>query len=251
MKKLDLSAVTSTIGFPVKNGTFEFLQNAYQELITAVYRAAVERPGNTGPFVLAGCSTNIIGPTLYITAGWIFYNDEIYQTNSAALTITGGLTPVANIVTTNYTTNADPVIFSDLVSRNVHNIRKITFTNGTSGSGSFDFNDVVFTYPIIESRSVMTTDTLDFSRDRTIIYLNPCSTSALTFDSTNAVIGNTIIIQTPISVFTSLTFPSSPTFIYLTSPVGIDIAWTTLNMKITYLGAASGNSYFSLEYFGY
>lgn len=141
MKKLITSDITSTIGFPPKKGTWDFLQNSYQECISSIIintiteKFGIYHPGMV--YILNGLVLST-GANYSISDGSVFYNGEIYQYPGGTFPVAGGV-PVANLLITQYTsgTEADPVTFTDLVARNVHNIRAIVFVSGATGSGSF------------------------------------------------------------------------------------------------------------------
>lgn len=146
MKRLKTSDITSTIGFPPKKGTFDFIQDSYKECISSVIISMIlEKFGTYYPgtvYILNGLNLST-GVNYTIDAGAVFYQGsepfgEVYQYDGGTFPVSGGV-PVANFLQTQYSTGteADPVTFTDLVARNVHDIRKITFVSGASGSGSF------------------------------------------------------------------------------------------------------------------
>lgn len=144
MRKVDLSAVSTSIGMPIKSGTIQHLQLAYQEALDALAKAAIGSTYDATKFyILYGCVNSTSAPTFTISAGAIFYNGEIYLVDAVTFTAGGGNTAVGTITTTQYTTNADPVEFTDGITRNVHNIRKIVFADGASGSGNVDFGNLL------------------------------------------------------------------------------------------------------------
>ena len=143
MKILDTSPITSAVGFPPKSGTWNFLQLAYQECVESIIRNLIGSAYSTSnAYVLWGILPS--GP-FSLSAGAIFYNGKIYL-------YSGGLAPVSylpnvalvNISQTQYTTNADPVLFTDSNTYNVHNIFSISLSSGTSGTGGIcDFSALI------------------------------------------------------------------------------------------------------------
>jgi hypothetical protein len=134
MKILDTSPITSAVGFPPKSGTWNFLQLAYQECVESIIRNLIGSSYSTSNgYILWGM---LYSPPSSLTAGAIFYNGKIYL-------YAGGFVPanivpnvtLVNIGQTQYTTNADPVLFTDGNNYNVHNIFSISLSSGTSGTG--------------------------------------------------------------------------------------------------------------------
>lgn len=144
MKKLDTSAIAPGIAFKPKGGTLMFLQLAYQEALAELtYNKIGSSYDPTKGYILNGCVNTGSGSNYVISAGSIFFNGEIFIVPAATFTISGGNVAEGAITTTQYITDADPSVFTDGVSRNVHNIRQIVFAPALSGSGSVDFNNAV------------------------------------------------------------------------------------------------------------
>lgn len=147
MKKLDLSAVTTTIGMPQKSGALTHIQSAYQEAIDRAVRAIIGGSlyDPAVAYILHGCEATGTDPgARTISAGAVFFNGEVYLVDAASFTTAGSEVAVGTITTTYYAdTIADPVQFTDGVNRNVHQIRKVVFDAGLIGSGDFDFDDAV------------------------------------------------------------------------------------------------------------
>ena len=153
MKKLDTSACTVTTGFPPKQGTWDFLQAAYTEAISAAIISMIGAAYDpTVYYRLYGAVRTVTGSgsstTVSFTTGAAFYNGEVFlfpATTSLLAFATLG------IVTTQYTTNADPVTFTDGIARNVHNIRTIGIIGITTivgGPGDLtNFRNPVNTIP--------------------------------------------------------------------------------------------------------
>ena len=156
-KKLDTSACSATVGFPPKQGTWDFLQQAHQEEAAAIIEGMIGPAYSPGVvYVINGCeyttSTTTTGgvTTTYanITAGAIFCNGEIFTFAApAAFAInTTTQTVVIDLLTQPYTTNpvtggpanADPVLFAGMLTAiPVHDIRTVSFGAGAPGSGMF------------------------------------------------------------------------------------------------------------------
>lgn len=145
MKKIKVSDIAGGAGFKVKKGTIVHLQEAYSELGEAIVRSRIGNGYSSSvAYLLYGLVNSTPGGLTYtLGAGSIFYNGEIFPVDAVTVVCSGGEVPVASIVTTNYTgLTADPVEFTDGNTYDVHEIRKITFTNAATGSGLFDFSAI-------------------------------------------------------------------------------------------------------------
>lgn len=144
MKKLLTTNITSTSKMPIRKMTLDHLQNAYKETIDAVCASLIGNSyGNIGQFAITGVVNSTPGGLTYtLDAGWIMYNGTLYQFDAATIVCGGGQVPIASIATT-YATG-DPTEFTDAVSYNIHEIKKITFAAGTSGAGLFDYSQLLF-----------------------------------------------------------------------------------------------------------
>lgn len=141
MKILDVTPITSSAQMPIKKGTLQFLQDAYKEVIAAILKGTIGAGySNSVYYVLHGCTNSGSGSNFVISSGAIFFNGEIYLVDAATFTTTGGQVPVMNIVTTQYTTNADPVTFTNGVAYDVHDIRKIVISAGTASGNQYNVN---------------------------------------------------------------------------------------------------------------
>jgi hypothetical protein len=145
MLKLNTTPITDAAQFPIKKGTLRFLQEAYQGNDINIL-AALRQPNTINPSVVSvlwGCENTGTGSNYIIGAGAVVYLNEIFVFDGATFTVTSGV-PVATIAVTQDTTNADPVTFTDGVARNVHDIRKLSIAEATSGSGIANYSAFVF-----------------------------------------------------------------------------------------------------------
>lgn len=145
MRKIDVSAVTSSIGLPIKSGTLSHMQSAYQEALGALGKGlAGSSYDPTKVYVLNGCVNSGSGSNYIISAGAVFFNNEVYLVDAATFT-TSGANVAVGVVTTSFFSDvtADPVEFTDGVLRNIHQIRKIVMQAGLSGSGAANFLDFI------------------------------------------------------------------------------------------------------------
>lgn len=170
MKILDVSSITDTSQFPIKRGTLQFLQDAHKEVFNEILIALLSGVGSF-PYVLNGMLNIGSGLNYIISAGSVFdpNTGEVFLCDGNTFTASVGQVAVVSLVTTQYSTYADPVTFTDGVTRNVHNIRKIQVTAGTAGgSGTTDYicdySDLVFNrfaIPEIANQSEVNTGTND------------------------------------------------------------------------------------------
>lgn len=147
MNRIKTTDITTGVAMPVKKGTLDHLQSAYREdeldimqMLASQGDAEVYPLFNT-PMIMYGC--RYLSGIGAVSQGAIIFKNEIFRTDGAV-----GITPgfgqvvIGTITTTNLTaTDADPVEFSNAATYNVHEIRKITWSAGTSGSGDFDLDD--------------------------------------------------------------------------------------------------------------
>lgn len=157
MKQLQISSITPTSFFPVKEGTLVFLQQAYTELLSSILVSNMQYAAYdpTKVYTLYGGTQSVGSTTTTFTAGAYFFDGEIYI--SPGNTITNpisGNTWVLNLYVSNYSTYADPVTFSDGTVNNCHYIRQAVFGTGTpgtgtlSGTGASDYGNLVaYSYP--------------------------------------------------------------------------------------------------------
>lgn len=160
MNVLDTSSITDSSEFPIKQGTLVFLQQAYTQIVAAVMQALLSPSYNPSTvYVLYGVVNSGTAPFYNITAGAVFYQGEIFIVPAAAFTATGSNIGVFQIVTSQFTTNADPVTFADLAVRNVHNIRQMQIVQGASGSGIADYTAASYCSFVIPKQLNLTADT--------------------------------------------------------------------------------------------
>lgn len=142
---LDNSAITDLAQLPYKKGTVKFLQDSHKIDLANVVSSLLNIDGvNTTAYVLYGCINTGTYPAYNISDGVIYYGGEIYNVAASSFTATGSNVAVLKLVVTQYTTDADPVTFTDSVARNVHNIRTLNFIGAASGSGIVDYTALIF-----------------------------------------------------------------------------------------------------------
>jgi hypothetical protein len=141
MKVLDTSFESPTSSQPMKQGSMNLIQQAWQEVTTSLALNIIGKGYNPAKvYILYGCVNSGSGSNYIISAGAVFYAGEAYQVPAITFTAAGGQTAVGTIVT-NFVvaSNADPVVFTDGASHNVHQNRIITIASAVSGSGTADF----------------------------------------------------------------------------------------------------------------
>jgi len=143
MRKLLTNFVVPGIAQPIKSGTLDHLQLAYQEALTALGRSQIGKDYDpTKVYVLYGCVNSDTAPNYDISAGAVFFNGEVYLVDA---TVFVAADTAVGTVTVSYFASAiaDPVTFTDGIAHNVHEIKKMVIADAASGSGDADFEDWV------------------------------------------------------------------------------------------------------------
>jgi hypothetical protein len=121
-------------------GTINFLQAAYQQGFAATIQTLIGLTYDaTKVYILYGCEYTISGSG-HMTSGVVFFNGEFYLSPSQTILLTSGVL-VSNLTVTPYTTalGGDPMKFDNsgtITTNNVHNQRLVTYSYGTSGTGT-------------------------------------------------------------------------------------------------------------------
>lgn len=144
MKKISTNQIISqTSKQPFTGRSLKFLQDARDENDAAIIKGIIT--SNLGgysltvPYVISGCVVSDSGKD--VTDGEIFYGGKFYQ-----VTGVNGTTNVAQFVLTKtQDATADPLLFSDSVSKNVHDIYTYVATD-TATPGDFDSSDLTSMY---------------------------------------------------------------------------------------------------------
>jgi hypothetical protein len=147
MKKVKFTDISSTSAMPFKSGTLAHLQAASQESDLNIIQMLIAQndtevnPAALPARIMYGCRK--VGSNISI--GCVVYGDEIFLCPAVT-----GLTPgvgqvIVGTITTTFITaaNYDPALFSDGTSNNVHENRRIVWSVGTSGSGTFNYDDLL------------------------------------------------------------------------------------------------------------
>lgn len=142
MKKVITSNINSTVSMPFKKGVLDHMQEAWQEVATAICRSigTNDAPGGSAAAdILYGLVNTGSGSTYTISAGAVYTGGEIFLApNTASFTVTGGNTAVVCLVTTQRTgTDSDPVQHTDGNNYNVLPIRTVEVKAGTSSTPGY------------------------------------------------------------------------------------------------------------------
>lgn len=134
MKKIITSDILDpNIAQPFTGKSLTFLQDGLQNAIANV-AGSINNGTPLSPLILWGCvQTDIGSGNFSCSAGAIMYLSEIYVVDVVASVATTATTSIFNRVITNDPT-ADPLIFTDAVSRNVHKIRKAAYVDTASAT---------------------------------------------------------------------------------------------------------------------
>jgi hypothetical protein len=139
---LKTSDITAGAAMPIKRGTLDFLFNELADMRKILVQT---NAGNTNTaYILYGLVPTITGTSYAFTEGYVYFDSIIYYVPAATITVSGSNIPVFKYNTTSYTTNADPVLFSDNNTYNVHEIRNATISADVTGSGFFDWANVKY-----------------------------------------------------------------------------------------------------------
>lgn len=227
MRKVDLSAISPTIGMPEKSGTLIHIQNAYQEIEAEIIKRLI---GPTYSTTIPYRVNGLINTGGTVSAGSVFYDGELFFVDSFALPGTAN----ASIDTTYYTaTEADPVDFTDGTPRSVHEIRKISF--GTPNPLGWAFSNLTeLGQPAFTINPVFPL-TITFDQPKTYyrsLIANPAAALTVTLSDAGAVNGTEVTFMfqsdgTSLALTNSLTgFASIMGIGGYTNPVTITVGNT-------------------------
>jgi len=145
MKKLEVTPITNSAQFFPKKGTLEFLQLCFREGFTELIKSLIGPTYSASTmYILRGVVNSGTYPTYTTTEGVVFWAGEFYLIDAASFTASGSDVAVFSIITTQYTTDADPCTFSDATTHNIHDIHKMQLTAAASGSGLANYAAAVF-----------------------------------------------------------------------------------------------------------
>lgn len=140
MKKLITSYASTTKGQPLPIESIAHIQTGLTEAILSFAKRMYK---GTGFQVIYGLENSGVYPNYVIAEGWVYDGTELFYVPAATFTATG-----ANVALLSYNTaylGIDPIAFSNLVSHNVHQIKTMVLSQGTTGSADVDYAALRFT----------------------------------------------------------------------------------------------------------
>ena len=140
MKKVLTTGITTTSQQPYTKQTHDWYNAMTLEATEAIVKSLIPSSYYTGKLVvLNGCVLTGTNPGIRtITAGWVWYNGEIYKVDAATFTTTT-LLPIGVWAIVNTDT---PLTFSDGSIKPVHRESKFRISAALAGTGLFDENNV-------------------------------------------------------------------------------------------------------------
>ncbi len=126
---------------PFTGRSLDFIQDATKNVILGVTQSLIgESYDSSKAYIIKGLDA--YGTNQY-NEGFVLWGGEIYYSPGKSSITAFANVPVLTITVANDAT-ADPVTFSDLVSRNVHNVRTLVLSDAVSGSGTFDLSNAIY-----------------------------------------------------------------------------------------------------------
>lgn len=145
MKKIDTQYILANTGMPIKSGSIDHIFNALSDTCVATFNTLNNNYDPTRPNVMYGIVDTSTGGTCTIGAGAVIWNEELFFVPATSFVINN--VPVA-VISTSYVVgaNADPVLMTDGVSRNVHAIRTIEIVDGSNATPNYvaDLTDFIY-----------------------------------------------------------------------------------------------------------
>lgn len=145
MKKIDTQFILANTGMPIKSGSIDHIFNALSDTCVATYKSLNNNYDPARPNVMYGCVDTSTGSTCTISAGAVIWNEELFFVPATSFSFTN--VPVA-VISTSYVlgANADPVLMTDGVNRNVHAIRTIEIVDGSNATPNYvaDLTDFIY-----------------------------------------------------------------------------------------------------------
>lgn len=130
--------ISSSKRQPYTQRTHIHYNDMITEAVQSLAKMAMPNVNTTDFYVLYGC-VNSASPNANVSAGAIYFNGEIYLCD---VFVDGTISnDIVGTITTTYAAG-DPVLFTDNNTYNVHQIKKIVWSDAVSGTGSVDFADL-------------------------------------------------------------------------------------------------------------
>lgn len=256
MKKLTANDfISNSSGFPIKGGTWDFIQEAHQETTAAIVDGLLQ--GSTADTILYGCEYSDDGVNYTVTAGAIYHSGEVFLVDAVGSTAlpTGSDLVIYKLVTTQFTdATADPVTYTDAVTYNVHDIRKIVIGTGTSGTSGYigDFTDLetMATYSQTVG-SYATAQVFRMNKNYTGSFNWGLGTE-ISFDFTNPAVGSTVKLADAISLGATfgLVLGATEHAIVYDAKAGTVTKFNNTTAQIIPATVATGYATVDIEYIG-
>lgn len=249
MYKYNTAPILSTAEAPFKTGTMDFITEAIrnndEHIIHGLVNLLTKNSNfifggstyiTTTPYALWGCVVNS-GSTCEIGEGAIIFNGELFYVPASSTLSAPSTGCSMSISTSQYTVNADPVTLSDTSTHNLHDIRTLTASLGTSGLFTLDqVSHMINTPNIIQYfdagfASWGSPEEVDFSYSYSQSFSSTFNTvNTMTFNFTGAVPGVSARLQ---ATFTG----AGTATLAFSKPSGCDVYVIGDNTNLTTGGA--------------
>ncbi len=127
-------------GQPYTSKDIDFVQNqTFDQVRSDIISRIILKFGSydqTRVYILYNCTDSIFGGSHHISDGVVFCNGNLFGVSNSVFPVTGD--PIIANLLTRFDLSIDPTTFEDGFSGNIHQITEITFTTGTSGTGTFN-----------------------------------------------------------------------------------------------------------------
>ena len=143
MYRIDTSDIALGAAMPFKYQVFTHQEAGLVDLMRAVVSGMIGE--STLDWVaLYGAVNTITGSSNAITSGHIYKSGGVYRCNSATVVLTGTDVVIGTLTSTYPSVGVgDPFTFSDGTTHNVLENQTVVWSAGPSGSGNFDYDDLV------------------------------------------------------------------------------------------------------------
>lgn len=256
MKKLIANTyITSSVGFPVKGGTWDFLQEAHQETAKAIVDGLLQ--GSSSDTIIYGCEYSDDGVNYTVTAGAIYYSGEIFLVDAVGSTAlpTGSDLVIYKLATTFATSSdKDPASFTGGGSNNVHSIRKIVIQTGTAATSGYigDFEDLYTMHSnAVDVGSYSTGQVFRMNKNYAGDFNWGLGTT-IEFNFTNPAVGSKVVLSGAISATATfdLVLASNEVAIVYDSNAGTMAQYTNTSAQIIPASVGNGYAIVEIEYVG-
>ena len=157
MKNLLTSDIGIGVRYPFEKKSIEFLYKSNKEMIATLAQSLGGSFDGTSAYVLYGLEKTFISGSDYsFTKGAVYdsVTEEVYLFDAVA-SVEILLEPILNFSET-FPGAYNPVKFSDLNNKYPHQEEKLIISSGALGSGSFNYEDLLFVHNGWIERNVLT-----------------------------------------------------------------------------------------------